>query len=67
MNKKTLKKFDLEQAIAGGPLKVSLGNHLDLDNIILPANPEGYLIYIKYNQEEKKYKFSVYEKRKEFS
>ncbi len=65
MNKKTLKRFDLEKYVAGGTLKVSLGNHIDLDNIVLPANQEGYLIYIKYNKEEKKYKFSVYEKKKE--
>lgn len=64
MNKKVLKRFNLEDSVAGGTLKTRLGNSLELEDISLQANQEGYIIHIKYSKEDRKYKFSVYEKKK---
>jgi hypothetical protein len=63
-NSKLLKKFNLNESIAGGHLRVTLNNFLELDNITLMDNKGDYLIHIEYYSKENKYIFSAYREKK---
>ena len=61
--KKKISKFDLENSVGGGPIKVGLGDYLNLNNICLTDNQKGYLIHIVYLEKEGKYRFDIYEEK----
>jgi hypothetical protein len=61
--KDELKKFNLEDFIASGPLAINEGGCVDLGNITLLDKKQDYLIHIEYLPEQRRYVFSVYEKK----
>ena len=61
---KKIGKFDLEHSVGGGPLKLGLGNYINLDNITITDNQKGYLIHIDYSPKDRKYRFDIYEEKK---
>jgi hypothetical protein len=62
--KRKLKKFNLEDYFAAGPLRTNINNYLDLDNISLLDNKGDYLIHIEYYPKEKKYVFTAYREKR---
>lgn len=64
MKDKLLKKFNLEDSVAGGPLTMGNGSFVDLSNIPLLDKGEDYLIHIESLPQHRRYVYSVYEKKK---
>ncbi|KKL91357.1 hypothetical protein LCGC14_1895490, partial [marine sediment metagenome] len=60
MYEKELKKFNLEESMAGGVL-----NHMDnLDLVLIPEldsnEKKDFLVHLKYSEKEQKYVFDIY-------
>ena len=64
MKKDKLSKFNLEDSVAGGPIRINRQGFLDFDNIILSEDKSDYLIHVKYFKKENRYGFSAYKEKK---
>jgi hypothetical protein len=62
-NGKFLKKFNLEQSVACGPLRIDFMGKVDLQNIQLQDIQKDYLVHITYSTKEKNYRFEAYRKK----
>jgi len=68
MEKEDLEKFDLEHAVAGGPLDYDSIGNLDAGKLAAPianhASKRGLLIHLQYFPEQDRYGFTIYEEKK---